>query len=98
MVKLLIDYNADLNKFGKHTTIITGDGRTATEFTPLHLAVEADELNFVNDISGVNSQGFYEGDRFSAVTIHEAESNLVNVATNIYTQRYTKIHKIYKKH
>ncbi len=47
-----------------------------------------DELDFTNDISGVNSQGFYEGDRFSAVTIHEAESNLVNVATNIYTQRY----------
>ena len=46
-----------------------------------------DELGFT-DSSGINSQGFYEGDRFSAVTIHEAESNLVNVATNIYTQRY----------
>ena len=46
-----------------------------------------DELGFT-DSSGVNSQGFYEGDRFSAVTIHQAESNLVNVATNIYTQRF----------
>ena len=64
-----------------------GTEADASGSTGSTLIKSLDELGFT-DTSGINSQGFYEDDRFSAVTIHEAESNLVNVATNIYTQRY----------
>ena len=64
-----------------------GTEADASGSTGSTLIKSLDELGFT-DSSGINSQGFYEDDRFSAVTIHEAESNLVNVATNIYTQRY----------
>ena len=65
-----------------------GTESDASGSTGSTLIKSLDELDFETDSSGINSQGFYEDDRFSAVTIHEAESNLVNVATNIYTQRY----------
>tara|TARA_B100001989_G_scaffold252770_1_gene236090 strand:- start:4231 stop:6135 length:1905 start_codon:yes stop_codon:yes gene_type:complete len=95
-----VSLNSDISGTGLSTIQFTDDtdlydttfSRIGTEedasgSTGSTLIKSLDELGFT-DISGINSQGFYESDRFSAVTIHEAESNLVNVATNIYTQRY----------
>ena len=45
-------------------------------------------IKSLDELSGSTSQDFYEDDKFSKVTVHEAQSNLVNVATNVYTQRF----------